>query len=321
MSANVSQEFGGFPTVSIPKVISAQGEQIINDFIYILSTEEDLNPKTLKEYASDLKQFIGWFESSEQDNQEEDIAFRLEDVAPPTLTRYREVMQKTMELKPATINRRLITLKRFFEWATTEGRIRRDPSKSVKLVPAEKTSPRQMTEKEEAALVAAAEHSGTLRDQTIIILMLHTGLRTMEVCDLAPEHINIGKRSGQVIVRSGKLNKQREVPLNSTCRAVLEKYLPTLPPGTKYLFPSEKTGGRLSERALRHLIQKYMKLARLEELSAHDLRHRFGYVMAVNTPLHRLAQIMGHDSLDTTMIYVKATQADLQSEVEKIAWQ
>lgn len=64
-----------------------------------------------------------------------------------------------------------------------------------------------------------------------------------------------------------------------------------------------------------------MQLARLEGFSAHDLRHRFGYVMAENTPLHRLAQIMGHDSLDTTMIYVKATRADLQFEVEKIAWQ
>lgn len=51
------------------------------------------------------------------------------------------------------------------------------------------------------------------------------------------------------------------------------------------------------------------------------LRHRFGYVMSEKTPLHRLAQIMGHDSLNTTMVYVRATRADLQSEVEKIAWQ
>ena len=63
-----------------------------------------------------------------------------------------------------------------------------------------------------------------------------------------------------------------------------------------------------------------MKAARLEGLRAHDLRHRFGYVMAENTPFHRLAQIMGHDNLDTTMINVKATRADLQAEVEKIAW-
>jgi integrase/recombinase XerD len=51
-----------------------------------------------------------------------------------------------------------------------------------------------------------------------------------------------------------------------------------------------------------------------------NLRHRFGYRMATSVPLHRLAQLMGHDSLDTTMIYVQATRHDLQKEVEKIAW-
>jgi integrase/recombinase XerC len=68
-------------------------------------------------------------------------------------------------------------------------------------------------------------------------------------------------------------------------------------------------------------MEKYTALAGLKGVSAHDLRHRFGYVMSGKTPLHRLAQIMGHDSLNTTMIYTQATQADLQSEVEKIAWQ
>ncbi|MGO4108880.1 tyrosine-type recombinase/integrase [Paenibacillus sp. YAF4_2] len=295
--------------------ISKQGEQTIHDFIHALTTNEDLNPKTLKEYASDLKHFIGWFETS--GHQEEEVIFRIEEVVTPTLTRYREATQKVMELKPATINRRLITLKRFFEWALLESKIRRDPAKPVKLLPEEKVSPRQMTDKEEAALIAAAEHGGSIRDQTILIVMLHTGLRTMEVCDLALEDIQIGKHNGQLTVRSGKRNKQREVPLNATCRAALEKYLAVLPSDSPYLFPSEKTGDRLTERALRHAIKKYMKSARLEGLSAHDLRHRFGYMMAANTPLHRLAQIMGHDRLETTMIYVKATRADLQSEVEK----
>lgn len=299
--------------------ISNHGQQLISTFIDKLILHEDLNPKTLKEYASDLKHFIKWFEAPL--HQEEEIIFRIEDVATPTLTRYRDAAQKEMELRPATINRRILTLKRFFEWATSESIIRRDPSKPIKLVPEEKVSPRQMTDKEEAALITAAEHNGSLRDQTILILMLHTGLRSMEVCDLVPSDIQLGKRSGQLIVRSGKRNKQREVPLNATCRAALEVYLATLPEESSYLFPSEKTGNRLTERALRHLIQKHMHAARLEGLSAHDLRHRFGYVMAENTPLHRLAQIMGHDSLDTTMIYVRATRADLQAEVEKITWQ
>ena len=285
--------------------ISEQGEQMIHDFVRTLTIHEDLNPRTLKEYASDLKHFIGWFET---ERHQEGKVFHIEDVDTTTLNRYREAAQKVMELKPATINRRLITLKRFFEWASSESKIRRDPSKPVKLVPTEKVRPRQMTAEEEAALISAAEHGGSLRDQTILTVMLHTGLRTMEVCDLAPGDIQIGRRSGQLIVRSGKRNKQREIPLNAACRTVLEKYLTELPPDSPYLFPSEKTGDRLTERALRHLIQKYMKVAQLEGLSGYDLRHRFGYMMAENTPIDRLAQLMGHDSVDTTMVYIKKTQ-------------
>ena len=50
------------------------------------------------------------------------------------------------------------------------------------------------------------------------------------------------------------------------------------------------------------------------------LRHRFGYWMAASVPLHRLAQLMGHDSLDTTMRYVQATTHELQQDIERIAW-
>jgi integrase/recombinase XerD len=73
-------------------------------------------------------------------------------------------------------------------------------------------------------------------------------------------------------------------------------------------------------RALGYLITKYAVQAQVADVSPHDLRHRFGYRMAEVVPLHRLAQIMGHDSLDTTMLYVRGTKQDLQQDVEKIAW-
>ena len=299
--------------------ISKKGREVVNNFISSLSLYSDLSPKTLKEYTSDFNHFISWFESSDS-FKEELIVFHPEDISTPTITKYREVSQKELGLKPATINRRIVTLKRFFGWAVAEGLINRDPSKPIKMVPEEKASPRQMTDKEEAALMAAVENYGTLRDQTIITIMLHAGLREMEICNLTRGDITIGKRSGLLSVQ-GKRNKYRDVPLNITCRTILEKYLSTLPKESEYLFPSTKTGERLTERAIRHMIKKYMDEARIVGLSAHDLRHRFGYVMAQNTPLHRLAQIMGHDNLNTTMIYIKATHEDLQSEVEKIAWQ
>jgi integrase/recombinase XerD len=172
---------------------------------------------------------------------------------------------------------------------------------------------------EEEALLAAVTASGSLRDQTIIILMLHTGLRAREVCTLRRDSVTIGKRSGFLSVY-GKRNKYREVPLNATARTALTTYLATLSDDVPSLFPSEKTSQALTERALGHLIKKYATQARLSDVSPHDLRHRFGYRMAASVPLHRLAQIMGHDSLDTTMTYIRGTQKDLQTEVEKIAW-
>jgi site-specific recombinase XerD len=89
---------------------------------------------------------------------------------------------------------------------------------------------------------------------------------------------------------------------------------------TVFLFPSEKTKGALSERMLGYIVKKYAAVAKLADVSPHDLRHRFGYRMAESVPLHQLAQIMGHDSLDTTRLYIQGTRHDLQQAVETIAW-
>jgi integrase/recombinase XerD len=86
------------------------------------------------------------------------------------------------------------------------------------------------------------------------------------------------------------------------------------------LFRSEKRRVRLTERGLGYLIKKYVEEAKLRDVNPHDLRHRFGHRMAGTVPLHRLVRLMGHDSLDTTMLYVQGMKDDLQQAVETIAW-
>jgi integrase/recombinase XerC len=179
--------------------------------------------------------------------------------------------------------------------------------------------PRFLSDREEDALIAAVSTHGSLRDRTMLLLLLHAGLRASEICQVQVRHVHLGKRSGTLDV-IGKRNKYREVPLNITARTALAEYLPTLPGGSLLLFPSHKTGRELSARGLGYVVKRYAALAWLPDVSPHDLRHRFGYRLAAATPLHRVAQIMGHDSLDTTLLYVRGTKADLQREVEKIAW-
>jgi len=73
----------------------------------------------------------------------------------------------------------------------------------------------------------------------------------------------------------------------------------------------------ITARALGYLVNRYVMLAKVENMSCHECRYRFGCQMAERAPLHRLAQIMGHNSLSTTMVYVletKATRSDLQGD-------
>lgn len=293
--------------------LSAQAQTAFDVFQFYLNESVDLRPATIRNYLSDLRQFIAWFE------REHDKRFRPDQVMTPTLTTYRHYLQIDLDRKPSTINRHLVTLKRYFAWTTERGDIARDPAKPVRLVGEESTSPRHMADTDEQALLASVEHGQNERDITIIKLMLHTGLRAGEVCGLHWDQVVLHKRSGYLKIW-GKRNRYREVPLNSTSRDALKAFRERADDSEGVVFRSVKTGEALTTRGLGFIVKKYAQRANLDA-RPHNLRHRFGYRMAQTTPLHRLAQIMGHDSLDTTLRYVQATRGDLQRDVEQIAWE
>lgn len=308
--------------------LSSTGKKELERYGRYLTGEQDLSAATVRNYLSDLHGFALFCESSWSEGEEPGDEFSPLAVTTPTITMYCSHLKNVSELKPASINRYLVSVKRYFSWASDQGLVSRDPAKAVKLVPRVMPAPRHLSNKEESALVAAAENHGTLRDRTLIVVALHTGLRAEELCKLKPDHVKLGKRSGHLTVY-GKRGKYREVPLNVTARDALREWLDALPEGSPWLFPSRK--GKMNSsserelqpitvRGLGYAVKRYAELARLEDVSCHDLRHRFGYRMAQKTALHKLAQIMGHDSLDTTMVYVRATQGDLQNSVDEIAW-
>jgi integrase/recombinase XerD len=303
--------------------LSSSGEAVLAQYRQVLWEHEDLTGASRRNYLSDLRHFAAWYEAHSTRRTDETPSshkgFMPQAITTPALTRYRTYLQKDLHQKPNSVNRALISLKRYCSWAMQKQFISYDPSAPVKLVGEEEHAPRHLEDEEEQALVAAVTSKGNLRDRVLIILLLHTGLRAREICQLRRDQVKLGKRSGTLEV-IGKRNKYREVPLNATARKTLEEYLPALPAETIFLFPSGKTKEALSERALGYIVKKYARVAKLPDVSPHDLRHRFGYRMAESVPLHRLAQIMGHDSLDTTKLYIQGTRHDLQQAVETIAW-
>lgn len=303
--------------------LSSSGEAALAQYRQALWEYEDLTDATRRNYLSDLRHFAAWYEAHSTPRTDgmssSHMSFDPQAITTPTLIRYRAYLQKDLHQKPNSVNRALISVKRYCSWAMQKQLISYDPSAPIKLVGEEEHAPRHLEDEEEQALVAAVTNAGMLRDRALIILLLHTGLRAREICQLRRDQVKLGKRSGTLEV-IGKRNKYREVPLNVTARKALEEYLSTLPADSTSLFPSGKTKEALSERALGYIVKKYADKAKLIDVSPHDLRHRFGYRMAESVPLHRLAQIMGHDSLDTTRLYIQGTKHDLQQAVETIAW-
>ena len=300
--------------------LSDSAQAALDAYHNYLSHEQDLRPATVRNYLSDVQQFMAWFEQVQNEH------FALDRITTPTLTHYRRYLQKDLQRKPTTINRYLVSLKGYFAWLTERQAIARNPALAVKLVQEVQQAPHHMSDTQESALLAAVQRGGDVRDRVLITLMLHTGLRVGELCHLQWQHVVIQSRSGHLKIW-GKRNKYREVPLNSTARQALQELRQSHPmpspdeQRTRYVFQSIRTGDRLTPRAVGFIIKKYAVRAGLPDLRPHELRHRFGYRMAQTTALHRLAQIMGHDSLDTTMIYTQPTQHDLQAAVEDIAWE
>ncbi len=131
---------GALPAISVPSEVA------LDHYEQVLRTEEDLSAVTIRNYLSDLRQFAAWYEVCFQGGQEEALPFTPQAVATPTLTAYRAYLQHVLHLKPASVNRSLVSLKRYFAWLAETGQIKHNPAKVVKLVEQEVSPPRHLSD-------------------------------------------------------------------------------------------------------------------------------------------------------------------------------
>jgi site-specific recombinase XerD len=275
-------------------------------------------------YIGDVKKFKAWFES--RHGSWEPAA-----ITPLDLVEYRSHLQRTggrrrngeppQPASPATVNRALVSLSVFCQWAVRQGIMAMDPAADIKPVEEEELAPRWLDRRQQAAFVRAVQKGGSLRDQAICGLMLHAGLRVSEVCALNRDDLQLSDRSGWVTIRQGKGNKQRKVPLNVTIRRILESYLKTLPNDQVALFASERAE-RITPRGVQYLVSQYAYDARLEDVTPHTLRHTFcKNLIDQGVSIEQVATLAGHSSLDVTRRYVTPSAQDLQAAVERTAWE
>lgn len=293
---------------------------------------KDRSDLTISGYLQDLRLFADWFRVT---NGEEPAP---EAITPLDVREYRSHLVNVQRQEPATVNRKLAALRAWLAWAQSTGQIEVNPAEGIKGVKSVEQPPRWLGRKETYALLrelqkaeqAAAARAGgnaghpatvqARRDCAVIALLLHTGLRVSELVALQVGDVEVSDRKGQVVVRFGKGGKQRTVPLNVDARRAVRAWLDVRRGGVDRLFYG-KQGEPLTERGVQHLVSRYGRLAGLEGVTPHSLRHTFGKSLVdAGVSLDRVAKLMGHDRLDTTKVYTTPSAGDLAVAVEQVAW-
>ena len=291
-------------TVDVPDILEA--------FKYSLHAE-DASSNTTSAYLSDLTHFVSWYTQTFCD-------FHIDEITPSDIRAYREFLQDQIPpTAPATINRRLAALRRFFTWAKENRLTEFQPTERIRNVEMVSQGPKSLDRKQWHRLQRSIEQARGIqgiRDRCILLLLYHTGLRAGELAGLLLSDIVLGERSGQVMVRRGKGNKNRRVPLNADARAAIRDYLQVRPYCERQNFLIGQRGEPLSAHAIYDVVVKYGRLAGIDEVTPHTLRHTFARtLLASGTSINDVADLLGHSSLDTTRIYTKASEADLAAVV------
>lgn len=296
-------------------------------FFQHLEKDRDLTPASLQNYRTNLGMFFDWLHQTPGQTN------GAVSVTPLDVKAYREYL-KRQDYKPSTINKKLVHLSIFFQWCAANGFTDGDPTARVKGVKEVPKAPKWLTKQEQYKVLRAAEQSVQLarvnglrptewvatRTEAIVKLILNTGLRVSELCDLLKTDVRLSERKGLLVVRWGKGSKYRQVPMNPDARRSISEWLAARGNGAcPYLFHTGRA--RMSRQLVQWHLDQLGKRAGVE-LGPHVLRHTFGKNLAdQGVPLDRIAMLMGHSDINTTAVYTMPGPDDLEQAVNQIAWE
>jgi integrase/recombinase XerD len=240
---------------------------------------------------------------------------------------------KTHPLSPKSLRNIWIAFSSFFRWASTEFNVN-NPMKDVppprfKRAPVEAFTQEEVERMLKACIytreaVTYIRHKFVMRratanrDQAIILVLLDTGLRALELCSLRIGDIDI--RRGKVEVRHGteggaKGGKGRMVYMGKVARRAVWRYLAEREDGENPEAPLFTVVGDRKFRpdSLRHIIKSIAERAGVTNAYPHKFRHTFAITyLRSGGDVFTLQELLGHGSLDMVRHYARIAQVDVE---------
>lgn len=285
----------------------------LNDFLGWLK-DEGKDEKTISAYRTTVGQFHEWISGTYDEKL-------ISDVKPIDIKEYIGYMNHTLNRKQATINKTTASLKTYFAYLSDNGVIFDNPMTRIKIQKVQSSEQigetgisKWMTKEEQERFISYVELEKNefkrFRNLAIIDIMLYVGLRVAEVEELKIEDVKI---NGDVTltIREGKKGKYAIVTLTKKHSKNLRNWLKQRQALTEdkyihssYLFVSERTG-QLTSRGIQVMLDKYAKLANMENVTPHRFRHSFCKNLANSgASIEIIRRLARHENIQTTAIYI-----------------
>jgi integrase/recombinase XerC len=280
-------------------------EDAVQAFVRHLEVEKNASVHTVRNYRSDLAQFIGHVVRQDRPRD-------WSQVDPYQIRAYLADLYRRGD-KKSSIARKLASLRSLFRFLAREGRIENNPAKMVATPKLGRALPVVLTVDDAKTLIETPKGKGlpALRDRAILETFYSTGVRVSELVGLNREDLNLSE--GLLKVR-GKGKKERIVPIGSKAMEAIQTYLEDRslkkPADSsdhrthKPLFEN-RLGQRLTTRAVAGIVNRYVAQAGLQaRVSPHTLRHSFAtHLLDGGVDLRAIQEMLGHASLSTTQRY------------------
>lgn len=284
--------------------------RLLADFSSHLLLERGLSTNTLEGYGKDVARFLEFIESSGRTVADTDTGM---------LHEFLSVLHD-LGIGARSQARFISGIRSFFRFLRLEGYISDDPSELLESPRFGRTLPDVLSVEDIDRMVAALDpdKEETLRNHAIIETLYGSGLRVSELVELRTGQLNI--EEGYVIV-TGKGNKQRLVPLSPESIARITDYMPqrgriAKPEAGDILFLNRR-GRQMTRVMVFYIIRDLARAAGItKKVSPHTLRHSFAtHLLEGGANLRAIQEMLGHESIATTEIYIHLDRARLRSEL------
>lgn len=201
---------------------------------------------------------------------------------------------------PKSVSRKINSIKTFFRFMKASGVLAHDPAVEIEHPKYEVKPPRILSKLEYRALRDACRADA--RTYAIVEIFLQTGLRIGELANLKIKDV----KDTELHIAEQEGHQERMVPLNKAAKDALNNYLSIRDGGSpdQALFIT-KTGKALLIRNIRTAIDRYFRIAGIENAKVNDLRHTFiAHHLMAGTPITTLSKLVGHKRLSTTEKYL-----------------